>query len=154
VVFICNNNRWAISTPLKQQAAVEDLSLRAQGYGFEWVVADGNDALAVYETVNPFVERARGGGGPALVECKTLRMSGHGTHDPAHYIPPEEKEHWRKRDPLLVMRKRLEDLKLWDETKEKALKKEVNQEMQEAITWAAGQPLPRPEELLEGVYSD
>jgi TPP-dependent pyruvate/acetoin dehydrogenase alpha subunit len=153
VIFVCNNNRWAISTPLKQQAAVEDLSLRAQGYGFEGVVVDGNDTVAVYDTVSRFVEQARGGGGPALVECKTLRMSGHGTHDPAHYIPREEREYWRRRDPLLVMRKCLEELKLWDEMKEKALKKEVNQEMQEAITWAAGQPLPRAEELLDGVYS-
>jgi len=153
VVFICNNNRWAISTPLRQQAAVEDLSLRAAGYGFEGVIVDGNDAVAVYDTVGERVEKARGGGGPSLVECKTLRMSGHGTHDPAQYIPREEKEVWRKRDPLIVMRRRLEDSKLWDEEKEKALKKEVIREMQEAVAWASAQPMPRAEELLEGVYS-
>lgn len=154
VIFICNNNRWAISTPLRQQAAVEDLSLRAQGYGFEGVIADGNDAVSVYEAVLAQVQKARSGGGPGMVECKTLRMSGHGTHDPAHYIPREEKDFWRKRDPLIGMRKRLEDLKLWNEEKEKALKKEVNVEMQEAVAWAAAQPAPEAEELLEGVYSD
>jgi TPP-dependent pyruvate/acetoin dehydrogenase alpha subunit len=153
VIFICNNNRWAISTPVKQQMAIENLADRARGYGFEGFVVDGNDPVAVYESVKFAVDKARKGEGPSLIECKTMRMAGHGTHDPSNYIPQEEKDFWRKRDPLLVMRKHLEELNLWDEAKEKALKEEVNREMTEAITWAAGQPVPRAEELLEGVFS-
>ncbi len=153
IVFICNNNRWAISTPVRQQTAIQNLADRAAAYGFEGKVADGNDAAAVYEAVKPAVAKARSGGGPTLIECKSMRMAGHGTHDPANYVPPEEKEEWRRRDPVELMRKRVFDLKLWDEAKEKALKEAVSQEITEAITWAAGQPVPDPKDLLEGVFS-
>ncbi|MFO1518106.1 MAG: thiamine pyrophosphate-dependent dehydrogenase E1 component subunit alpha [bacterium] len=154
VVYVCNNNQYAISTPFREQAAVENLSSRASGYGFEGIVVDGNDAVLVYEAVKRAVDKARAGGGPALVECKTLRMSGHGTHDPAQYIPQADKEAWEKRDPLTVMRARLEEKALWDDAKEKALREELKKEMQEAITWAAAQPLPKAEDLLKGVYSE
>ncbi len=153
VVFICNNNGWAISTPVREQTAIKNLADRARAYGFEGEVVDGNDAVLVYETVKAAVDKAREGGGPHLIECKTFRMVGHGTHDPAEYVPQKERDLWKKRDPLIVMRKRLEENKLWDEEKEKALKQSLEKEMQEAITWAAEQPLPKAEELEEGVFT-
>ncbi len=154
VVFVCNNNRWAISTPVHQQMAIENLADRAKGYGFEGVVADGNDVVAVYQAIKPAVDKARSGGGPTLIECKSMRMSGHGTHDPANYIPQEEKDFWKQKDPIIRMRERLEKLGVWDEAKEKVLKDEIHKELQEAIVWASAQPLPKAEELLNGVFSD
>ncbi len=153
VVFVLNNNGWAISTPVREQTALENLADRAKAYGFEGKVCDGNDVVAVYETVKPAVDKAREGGGPTLIECKSFRAAGHGSHDPANYIPQEEKDFWKKKDPILVMRKRLEEMKLWDEKKEKILQEELKKEMNEAISWAASQPLPKAEDLLKGVYT-
>lgn len=154
VVYVCNNNRWAISTPVHRQMAIENIADRAKAYGFEGVIADGNNVVQVYKTVKMAVEKARAGGGPTLVECKSMRLCGHGTHDPAPYVPSEEKEAWKKRDPLIVMRQLLEAQGLWDEAKEEPLKQEVLHEMKEAITWASKQPLPQAEEVLEGVYTE
>lgn len=153
VVMVLNNNRYAISTPVKEQTALENLADRAKAYGFEGKVCDGNDVVAVYETVKPAVDKAREGGGPTLIECKSFRAAGHGTHDPANYIPQEEKDFWKKKDPIERMRNRLEELKLWDEKKENELHEELKKEMNEATAWAASQPMPEAEELLEGVYS-
>lgn len=154
VVYVLNNNRWAISTPVHEQTAIEDLAERAKSYGFEGKVCDGNDVTAVYEAVKYAVDKAREGGGPTLVECKSFRASGHGSHDPANYIPQAEKEAWAKKDPLLMMRQKLEQINLWDETKEKALKEELKKEMNDATAWAAAQALPLAEDLLKGVYSE
>lgn len=154
VVFVLNNNRWAISTPVREQTALEDLAERAKAYGFEGKVCDGNDAVAVYEAVKPAVDKAREGGGPTLIECKSFRAAGHGSHDPANYIPQSEKDEWAKKDPLLVMRQKLEQMKVWDEAKEKSLKENLKKEMNEAISWAAAQALPLAEDLLKGVYSE
>jgi TPP-dependent pyruvate/acetoin dehydrogenase alpha subunit len=100
VVFICNNNRWAISTPVKEQFRIEDLADRGAAYGMPGTVCDGNDVVEVYETVKVAVDRARKGGGPSLVECKTMRMAGHGTHDRAKYVPDAEMDEWKQRDPI------------------------------------------------------
>jgi len=154
VVFVLNNNGWAISTPTREQTILKDLAERAKAYGFEGKVCDGNDVVAVYEAVKPAVDKAREGGGPTLIECKSFRAAGHGSHDPANYIPQAEKDSWAKRDPLLVMRQRLEEMKLWDEAKEKALQEALKKEMNEATAWAASQPLPQAEDLLKGVYSE
>lgn len=153
VVMVLNNNRYAISTPVHQQTALENLADRAKAYGFEGKVCDGNDVLAVYEAVKPAVDKAREGGGPTLIECKSFRAAGHGTHDPANYIPQEEKDFWKKKDPVEVMRRRLEEMKLWDDKKENVLQEELKKEMNEATAWAAAQPLPNAEDLLDGVYS-
>lgn len=152
IIFICNNNGWAISTPTSRQMKIKNLADRALAYGFEGITVDGNDTIAIHEIVKQTVEKTREKKGPTLIECKTMRMAGHGTHDPA-IIPPEEKDYWRGHDPLLVMRKSLEEKKIWDEEKEKKLKQEVQKEMTEAIAAASKEPLPKPENLLEGVFS-
>src|SRR6266536_1295395 len=81
VVFICDNNQWAYSTPTHLEYACEHLADRAQAYGFEGVVVDGTDTLAVYREAKRAIEKARAGGGPTLIECMTLRMEGHAVHD-------------------------------------------------------------------------
>ena len=90
VVFICDNNQWAYSTPTHLEYAVEHLADRAQAYGFEGVVVDGTDILAVYREARRAIEQARDGGGPTLIECMTLRMEGHAVHDDAFYVPARD----------------------------------------------------------------
>ena len=100
MVFVCDNNQWAYSTPTHLEFAVEHLADRAQAYGFEGVVVDGTDVLAVYREARRAIEKAREGGGPTLIECLTLRMEGHAVHDDAFYVPKELFEQWAERDPL------------------------------------------------------
>ena len=100
VVFICDNNQWAYSTPTHLEYAVDHLADRAQAYGFEGVVVDGTDVLAVYREAKRAIEKARNGGGPTLIECQTLRMEGHAVHDDAFYVPKELFERWAERDPI------------------------------------------------------
>lgn len=147
VVFVINNNQWAISTPLHEQAAVENLALRAAGYGMPGKTIDGNDVLEVYATAKRAVDRARAGNGPSLVECKTLRMAGHGTHDPATYIPRDMIETWKKKDPIVSFRKHLEEKHGLSETEGRAIEERIAREIEEAVEWARTQPLPQPEDL-------
>src|SRR5919201_6818435 len=100
VVFICDNNQWAYSTPTHLEYACEHLADRAQAYGFEGVVVDGSDVLAVYREAKRAIEKARAGGGPTLIESVTLRMEGHAVHDDASYVPKELFEEWARRDPI------------------------------------------------------
>ena len=100
VVFICDNNQWAYSTPTHLGYAVEHLADRAAAYGFDGVVVDGTDVLAVYREARRAIEKAREGGGPTLIESQTLRMEGHAVHDDAFYVPKELFEEWAKRDPI------------------------------------------------------
>ena len=100
VVFVCDNNQWAYSTPTHLEYACEHLADRAAAYGFDGVVVDGTDVLAVYREAKRAIEKAREGGGPTLLECLTLRMEGHAVHDDAFYVPKELLEDWAKRDPL------------------------------------------------------
>src|SRR5437764_6185775 len=89
VVFICNNNQYAYSTPLERQMAVENVADRAEAYGMPGEIVDGNDIVAVWDASTRAIERARAGQGPTLIECKTFRMTGHSAHDDAGYVPPE-----------------------------------------------------------------
>src|SRR5216110_273433 len=100
VVFICDNNQWAYSTPTHLEYACEHLADRAQAYGFDGVVVDGTDVLAVYREAKRAIEKAREGGGPTLVECVTQRMEGHAVHDDAFYVPKELFERWAEQDPI------------------------------------------------------
>jgi TPP-dependent pyruvate/acetoin dehydrogenase alpha subunit len=102
-VFICENNQYAYSTPLARQMRIDNIADRAAGYGMPGVTIDGNDFEAVYRTCSEAVERARSGGGPTLIECKTMRMRGHAIHDNMAYVPPELLAEWRRRDPLARM---------------------------------------------------
>src|SRR2546430_1417014 len=149
VVFICDNNQWAYSTPTHLEYAVEHLADRAQAYGFEGVVVDGTDVLAVYREAKRAIERARNGGGPTLIECQTLRMEGHAVHDDAFYVPRELFEKWAKRDPLERFRRWLhEHAELTDE-EEDEIKVGVKRHLNEALGKAEASPLPDPATLLE-----
>src|SRR3954468_5618917 len=100
VVFVIDNNQFAYSTPTHLEFAIEHLADRAQAYGFEGVVVDGTDVLAVYREARRAIEKARAGGGPTLLECVTLRMEGHAVHDDHFYVPREMHEAWLASDPI------------------------------------------------------
>ncbi len=109
IIFICENNGWAISLPVERQTASPTLAQKALAYGFEGVRVDGNDVLAVYKATLEAIEKARKGGGPTFVECLTYRMGPHSTSDdPNRYRTPEEIEEWKRRDPIRRFKSYLE----------------------------------------------
>ena len=152
IVYVCQNNLWAESVPLRLQTALTDLAERGRGYGMESVIIDGNDLLKVYAAARTAIDRARSGGGPTFVECKTYRWYGHSEIDPARYRNPKEVEEWKKRDPIPRFEKYLAERKLWSEELKKDLLAQIDKEMDEAVAYAEQSPYPAPEEALEHVY--
>jgi pyruvate dehydrogenase E1 component alpha subunit len=152
VVYVCNNNQYAYSTPLERQMAVENVADRAEAYGLPGEIVDGNNVIAVWDAVNRAMTRARSGQGPTLVECKTFRMTGHSAHDDAGYVPPELFQFWEERDPILRHERLLLERKLITKTGIHELKERVNKEINEAIQLAEKDPFPEPEECLRDVY--
>jgi TPP-dependent pyruvate/acetoin dehydrogenase alpha subunit len=152
LIVIIENNQYAYSTPRELEYACERLSDRAIGYGCPGVTIDGTDVELVYDTVRTYVERARKGGGPALIETVTMRMRGHAEHDDFRYVPRPMLEYWERRDPLrryeafllergIVTRELLEDLH-----------RQTLQRMTDAIDAALEQPYPPPEEAFRNVF--
>ena len=154
-IFFCQNNHWAISTPVERQTASQTIAIKAQAYGFDGVRVDGNDILAVYRTTRDAVEKARGGGGPTLIEAVTYRMGPHSSSDdPKRYRTDEELAEWLKRDPLIRFRKYLEKKHLWTEADEKKAQDETSREIDDAIQHAEKLPRPALETLFTDVYAD
>lgn len=155
IVFVVMNNQWAISTPRAQQTAAEHISDRARGYGFEGVTVDGNDLPAVYEVAQEAVDRARAGGGPTLIEAITYRLSFHNTTDnPRKYLPEGWLEEAEKKDPIPRFQAYLASLGLWDEATRAAMEEQLKEEIDGAIEFAFAQPVTRPLEMFDNVYSD
>jgi TPP-dependent pyruvate/acetoin dehydrogenase alpha subunit len=153
VVFICDNNQWAYSTPTHLEYAVEHLADRAAAYGFEGVVVDGTDVLAVYREAKRAIEKARDGGGPTLIECQTLRMEGHAVHDDAFYVPKELFERWAERDPVERFRAWMRGNADLTDDEEEQIGAQVKRLLNEALQRAEESPQPDPAALLEGVYA-
>ena len=154
MVFICDNNQWAYSTPTHLGYAIEHIADRAQAYGFDGVVVDGTDVLAVYREAKRAVEKARDGGGPTLIECLTLRMEGHAVHDDAFYVPSELFEEWAKRDPIERFRDWLRENVSLTDGEDEEIQGGVKHLLAEAMRRAEESPLPDPETLTDGVYAD
>jgi pyruvate dehydrogenase E1 component alpha subunit len=154
LVFVCDNNQYAYSTPSQLEYACANLADRAAAYGFDGVVVDGTDILAVYTEAKRAIEKAREGGGPTLIECVTLRMEGHAVHDDAFYVPKELLEEWAKRDPIARFRLWLSENAQADEAELSELEEEVKTLLVEAQQRAEGSPLPDPSEIEQGVYAD
>jgi TPP-dependent pyruvate/acetoin dehydrogenase alpha subunit len=154
LVLIVENNLWAYSTPVARQALVADFADRAKAYGIASAIVDGNDLVAVVETTRAAVSRARSGGGPVLIEAKTMRMKGHAQHDPAEYVPKEMLEAWKKRDPLVRYEKFLAENKLLDAKTKKEIEARITREIAEDIEFAQNSPFPPPELAAQGVYCE
>lgn len=153
VVFICENNQYAYSTPLSRQMRITNLADRAAAYGFPGVVVDGNDFFAVHEAACAAVERARSGGGPTLIECKTMRMRGHAIHDNMAYVPKELLAEWRAKDPIARFEATLRERGLLDDEVLIAVQSRVFAEIDDAQRYAESCPLPDPATLTDGVYA-
>jgi TPP-dependent pyruvate/acetoin dehydrogenase alpha subunit len=154
VVYVCDNNCYAMSVPATCSMAIEDIAIRAAGYGFPGVVVDGNDLLAVYQATQQAIGRARKGDGPTLIECKTYRWLGHNFNDPELYRKAEEKEAWKQKCPVKRFEESLKGRGLLDEAKVKDVYRGVNEEIEEAVRFAEASPLPSPEDTLLDVYAD
>jgi pyruvate dehydrogenase E1 component alpha subunit len=153
VVFFCDNNQWAYSTPTYLSYPVEHIADRAVAYGFEGVVVDGTDVLAVYREARQAIERAREGGGPTLIESVTLRMEGHAVHDDAFYVPREMFEEWAKRDPIERFRAWLRDNAALSDEEEDEITGGVKRLLNDAVQRAEESPWPDPATLTDGVFA-
>jgi len=154
VVFICDNNQWAYSTPSHLEYACEHVADRAAAYGFEGVVVDGTDVLAVYREARRAIEMARAGDGPTLIESLTLRMEGHAVHDDAFYVPKERFEEWAKRDPLERFRTWLRENAGLTHEEEDAITTDVKRLLNDAVRKAEDSRLPETATLTDGVYAE
>jgi len=153
VVFICENNLWAVSVPTSVSTNIANIADRAIGYGIPGITVDGMDVMAVYEAVGEAVARARSGKGPTLIEAKTYRFRGHFEGDSGTYRPKEEIEQWLKRDPIKNFKQKLLEMKVLTAKQADEIDKEALAEMDEAVKFALESPFPEPEETLENVYS-
>ncbi len=156
VVFVCQNNHWAISIPLAKQTRSKTLAQKAVAYGMPGIQVDGNDILAVYAAAQEAVERAQSGGGPTLIECVTYRLMMHTTaDDPKRYRSDDEVEKWSKRDPLIRFEKYLKDKGLLSGKKRNQVESEVLEAIQAAVDGAEKQmeALGDPLEMFDHAYA-
>jgi 2-oxoisovalerate dehydrogenase E1 component alpha subunit len=154
VVFLVENNVYAISVPEEMQVA-GSIAKRAEGYGFPGVEVDGNDVLAVYEAAKEAFDRARRGDGPSLIEAKTYRLTAHSSDDDdRRYREREEVEEWRLKDPIIRFEKYLEEAGVLDAEKKEEMAAGIKVEIDEAVEYAEEAPYADPEEALERVYAE
>lgn len=156
VVFLLENNQWAISVPVERQNAADTYAARAAGYGFEGVLVDGNDVLATYRATKRAVERARSENEPTLVEALTYRRSAHSTSDdPSLYRDEAEVTEWEARDPVDRYECFLEDRGLWTETYAEEVREAADAEAREASARAIERAQEQtPAELFDEVYAN
>lgn len=155
VVFVCENNEWASTTPYLTTTSVADISARAVGYGVPGVIVDGNDVLAVYEAAGQAIERARNGEGPSLVEMKTFRIKGHYVGDPQMYRSEDEvQKRFTENDPITRFEEVLLKEKVLTKKEIEAIQKEVVDEIDAAVQFAMDSPFPDPSELYTDLYVD
>lgn len=154
-IFFCQNNRWAISTPLSQQCGNERLADKAIGYGMPGVRVDGNDVLAVVQVMRNAVERARNGGGPTFIEAVTFRMGPHSSSDdPTRYRPAAEVEEWSRRDPLARFRDWLIREQILTEDEIKPIEDECAEEVASSFKRNEAVPKPPLDTLFTDVYGE
>jgi pyruvate dehydrogenase E1 component alpha subunit len=155
VVFVCQNNHWSISLPMRKQTASESIAIKAQAYGLPGIKVDGNDVEAVFAATKAAVERARSGGGATLIEAETYRMGAHSSSDdPTRYRDQGEVDEWKARDPVDRLRAKLQAQKIWDDAADGRLRAEILDEVNAAIAEAEKLPPPPPESLFDDVYAE
>lgn len=154
VVFVCQNNGWAISVPTRLQTASPTIAGRAGAFGFEGVQVDGNDLLAVYGVTKRALEKARRGDGPTLIEAITYRVGPHSTSDdPSAYRDEAEVAPWRERDPIAVFERQLASLGYWDEAFGEETRETLNAALLEATKEAGEAGVPDIDSIFEEVYA-
>jgi len=154
VIFLCQNNQYAISVPVPQQVAGESVAARGQGYGFPGIEVDGTDVLAVYEATVEAARRARAGEGPTLLETKTYRLTAHSSDDNDRtYRQREEVDIWRAKEPMPKFRQYLLDSKVATEEELAEIKARIDGEVNDATDYAEHAPEPHAEDAPLHVYA-
>ena len=153
VVFVCENNKYGMSTSTERSTSVKAIATRAQAYSMPGVTVDGNIFANVADAAHEAIERARGGGGPTLIEALTYRHRGHSKSDRNRYRTKEEIDAWIERDPIVLLEQDLMAHGLIDEAELEALKEGVEQEIEEAVAFAKDSPSPSVDSLTDFVYA-
>ena len=153
VVYLCENNQYAMSMSIKRSIAIPDISERASAYGMPGITVDGNDVLAVYEAVQAAADRARAGDGPTLVEAKTYRWKGHSKNDQGLYRTKEEVEDWKTMDPIKRFRQKLVAENVITEQEADQIEQAAAKMIEDAYAFAEASPEPSIESIMEGVYA-
>lgn len=158
VIFLCENNQYAVTTNFKDTVAVENISDRASAYNMPGILVDGQDVIAVNETVREAVARGRSGAGPSLVEARTYRYEEHSEgmnrilREP--YRSEEEVAYWKSRDPIALHSKLLVEQGIASQEEVDSVQAEVKSAIEEALTFARESPYPEPEDLFVDMYAD
>ena len=152
-ILILENNQFAYSTPVRKQSHVDRLSKRALGYGIEGISIDGNDVLKVYETVKEARKKVLEQGGPLIIECMTMRMSGHAEHDDAKYVPKDLLEEWKQHDPIVLYQNYLRHNDIFTQDDLTILDEKVKHFVAEELVSADAEPSPTPGSELNDIYA-
>lgn len=154
-VFLCQNNGWAISMPTERQTASQTIAQKADAYGFEGVLVDGNDVVAVASVVATAIDRARSGEGPTLIEALTFRMQGHTTADDhGRYRTEEHVEEWRQSDPLDRVQRYLSAQDAWSETWQQEIESRATADIERAVDEAESIDPPLPTDMFDAAFAE
>lgn len=153
VVFICENNQYGMSGPVKDMVKIENISERAKAYGFPGVTIDGNDLVEVMNTTQEAVDHARSGNGPTLIEMKTYRWKGHSKSDARLYRTREEEKEWKDKDPIKRFREVLINADVFTEEDAENIRQQSKQDIEDAVKFAEEGPMPTKEDLLTDVFA-
>src|SRR5688572_24959539 len=153
ILFICENNQYAYSVPVEKSMAIDDVADRAESYGFDGVAINGNDVLAVYQTTQGALARARAGDGPTLIECKTYRWHGHSEHDKAFYRSDEELAMWKSRDPIPTFTTYLKGVHTLTDQMIVEIEARIASVIDDAVEFSMNAPDPNPEEAVTDLYA-
>ena len=151
-IFVCENNGFGITVPVKESTSVKDISVRSAGYDVPGYTVDGNDVFAIDEVIEKAIKRARAGEGPSLIECKTYRWMGHWTGDPQVYRTREEVEEWKKKCPIKRLRQYMIENNILSEKEIDDLEADVQRQVDEAEKFALESPEPDPNTVMEDVF--
>jgi len=153
IVYVCENNMYALSTPFEKASAVVDIYKRAESYGFEGIKADGMDVISVSEAAHYAIEKARNGGGPTLLECKTYRFFGHSRSDASVYRSKEEENEYKARCPVLTFSSKLLEENILTQEELDEWEREIEIRLLEAIDFADSSPYPPVSSIYEDIYA-
>lgn len=153
VIYVCENNLYALSTSTRTAFPQPDIAIRGAAYDMPGVSVDGQDVLAVYEAVSQAVSRAREGEGPTLIETKTYRFEGHYMGDIGGYQPDGELEEWKRRDPIVILKRMLMERGVLDEDGDGKIVESAGQAIAEAEEFALASPQPEPAAVVDDIYA-
>lgn len=152
VIYLCENNKYAMSVSVERSHAVKDLTKKALAFDMPGENVDGQDVLAVREVVKKWVDYARKGNGPSFIVANTYRYYGHSRSDPRVYRTKEEEKFWKERDPIIIFANKMKQQHILTEDEINKIEEEVKKEIEEAVDFAIKSPYPEPEELYEDLY--